>query len=186
MDLVHIGRGDGFSGGSEVERLPAHHASGSDAPRHLRDRPDDPVGRHPGDLRVPRKQLEGERVQRVAGQQGDGVAVEDVTRGAAPPGGRIIHHGEIVVNERVGVNQFDRACGGKHRLRGHPGHLRALEHQDRPEAFSAGEQTVTHRLEHPMRWLIICGHELIERLLDRTAMLPETRVHRVHGVSREG
>ena len=56
-----------------------------------------------------RQHLEGEREQRVARQNRHGVAENFVAGGNAAPQIVVIERGQIVVNQRIGVNQFQRA-----------------------------------------------------------------------------
>ena len=63
--------------------------------------------------RLPGEQGERLRLQAVAGQDCDAVAVDDVQRRPSAAQRVVVHRGQIVVDERVGVNQFDRA-GGRH------------------------------------------------------------------------
>ena len=148
---MHIGLRDGFRRREEVEHLPADHAPGSDTPRHLGGGAHNAVRRHPRHVGVAGQQLEGERVQRIAGQHRDRLAVNDMTRGPAPPGRRIVHGGKIVMDEGVGMNQLDRARSGQDRLCRHPRHLRPGEHEDGPQPLAAGKHAVAHRLQHSGR-----------------------------------
>ena len=56
-----------------------------------------------------REQRERFGLQAVAGQNRDAVAVHDVQRRPAAPQRVVVHRRQIVVNERIGVNQLDGA-----------------------------------------------------------------------------
>ena len=63
----------------------------------------------------------------------------------------IVHGGQIVVNQRVRVNELDRARRRESELgRGGAGRDRSgrRERQDGPEPFASGEHAVAHRLAH--------------------------------------
>ena len=91
-------------------------------------------------------------LQTVAGQNGDAVAVHDVQRRPAAPQRVVVHGRQVVVDERVGVNQLDRA-GGRQRevARGRVDGLRGRERQHGPQALAAGEHAVAHRLADERR-----------------------------------
>ena len=59
--------------------------------------------------RLAREQRERLGLQAVAGEDGDAVAVDDVQRRPPAPQRVVVHRRQIVVNQRVGVNQLDRA-----------------------------------------------------------------------------
>ena len=66
--------------------------------------------------RVARQQREGFRVQAIAGEDGDAFAVDDVQRRPASPQRVVVHRRQVVVDERVGVNQLDGARGGEREI----------------------------------------------------------------------
>ncbi len=61
--------------------------------------------------RVVGEELERERLQRIAHEQRGGLVELDVHRGLAAPQDVVVHAGKIVVHERIGVDQLDRARG---------------------------------------------------------------------------
>ncbi len=61
--------------------------------------------------RLARQQRKGLGEQAIAGQDGDAVAVHHVQGRPAPPQRVVVHRRQVVVNERVGVNQLDGARG---------------------------------------------------------------------------
>ena len=100
--------------GLQVDRLSADHAgwprSASDQPEHAQFSPEGfrIVQRGRG-----REQREGFCVQTIAGENRDAVAVDHVQRRPASSQRVVVHRRQIVVNQRVGVNQLDRAGGGQ-------------------------------------------------------------------------
>ena len=104
-----------LAGGLQIDRLAADHAGGARgvAPitsmtRSLRAASAGSRGR-----RLAREQRERLGVQAVAGENRHAVAVDDVQRRPAAPQRVVVHRGQVVVDERVGVNQLDRARGGQ-------------------------------------------------------------------------
>ena len=64
--------------------------------------------------------LEGEGLEGVAGEDGDGFSENLMTRRASATQVVIIERGQIVVDERVGVNQLERAGGRKGQIESGP------------------------------------------------------------------
>ena len=108
----------------EIDRLPSNHADGAG---RMRDGLDDAqlAGDDEGIATRGRACEEMKRLgqQSVARQDGHAFSGDDVQRGPAASHGVVVHRGQVVVDERVGVNQFDGArrwaepgCG-RHRQR---------------------------------------------------------------------
>ena len=97
--------------------------------------------------RLAREQRERLGLQAVAGEDRDAVAVDDVQRRPAAPQRVVVHRRQVVVDERVGVDELERARGGQRaapRLGGAGAVRRADgvgrgERQDRAQALAAGE-----------------------------------------------
>ena len=101
--------------------------------------------------RVVRRRLAREERKRlgleaVAGQDRDAVAVDDVQRRPSAAQRVVVHRRQVVVNQRVGVNQLD----GARRREAHPrsasvcgsmsaDRVRGGEREQRPQALAAGE-----------------------------------------------
>jgi hypothetical protein len=60
---------------------------------------------------VSRKYLEGPRLQCVAGEAGHRFSENNVAGGPAAAEVIIVHRRQIVVNQRIGVNDLDRSGG---------------------------------------------------------------------------
>jgi hypothetical protein len=116
----------GLALGLDVHDLPAHHAPRSGGPghgaHHLADHAR--VSGTGGD------QLEGQGEERVAGQDGHGFAEHLVIGQPAPPVVVVVHGGQVVVDERVGVDQLERARRGDDRLGAAPHPLGPRDDQD--------------------------------------------------------
>ena len=63
--------------------------------------------------RLPREQRKRFGLEPVSREDGDAVAVHDVQRRPASAQRVVVHRRQVVVNQRVGVNQLDRARRGK-------------------------------------------------------------------------
>ena len=102
----------------QIDRLSADHAAGArgfaddrGCTRSLpRARSPDRPSR--GSAREQRERL---GVQAVARQDRDAVAVDDVQRRPSAAQRVVVHRGQVVVDERVGVDQLDGAGGGQRR-----------------------------------------------------------------------
>ena len=146
-------------GGLQVEGLAADHPGCAGGVGHERDRREPPAGQllgrdRGGCGRFAREQRERLRQQRVAGENRHALAEDDVGRRAAAAQRVVVHRGQIVVDERIGVDQFQRARGGKRegvRVReafaaAFRDRLRGREDEHRPQPLAAGEEAVAHRL----------------------------------------
>jgi hypothetical protein len=95
--------------------------------------------------------VEGERQQRVSGED-RGCVVERLVRGgpaAAQIG--IVHRREVVMDQRVAMDAFQRRAGEQRRAGGNAEQGRALHHQKRPQALAAVQAAVTHGVKQPLR-----------------------------------
>ena len=96
--------------------------------------------------RAARQQGEGEGVQRVAGEDSGRFVIGAVRAGASPAQVVIVHRGQIVVDERVGVDGFHCAGGGVNGVKRHgEGVSRGVEERG-AQAFAAAEGGVAHRI----------------------------------------
>lgn len=106
-------------------------------------------------------------------------AIDAVVCGATPTEIIVVHAGEIVVNEGVGVNAFDGASGGNCKGFFSPNGSSSGQAEDRAKAFAPCEKTVAHGAVNE-GWIGLGGDELIEGFFDQgKAGFPEgLRVHR--------
>ena len=96
--------------------------------------------------------LEGEGLERVAGEDGGGFAERDVAGGLAAAEVVVVERGEVVVDERVGVEHFDggaEAGGAVGYVAGD--HACGFHGEDGAQAFAAGEGGVAHRAVDAVR-----------------------------------
>src|SRR5215472_17418217 len=173
----HFGA-DLFPFGLEIGYLATHHAvhgpgSGSDFAYHR----DAAFG---GNWRAS-ESFESQRKQRVAGQD-RGCLAEALMAGRLPASQVVIvERRQIVVDERVGVNELNGAAGverGRHiRLE----NARCLQAENRADAFPAREDGVAHGLMNRMRRHGFGGHQAVKLRIDReTVFFKELReTHRL-------
>ena len=91
-------------------------------------------------------QIEREGIQGITGQHRDIFSVCPV-QGRFPPAEIVIvHAGQIVMNERIGVDKFDACRDRQNPCRGTAEYIARCNAQRRPEAFSPGEHTISDRL----------------------------------------
>ncbi len=141
--LVELGRP---TRQAKIEHLPAHHPARAGRPREGADLLDD-GGRRERSLG---EQLEGHGEQRVAHEDRGGLVELDVHGRTTAALVVVVHRGQVVVHERVGVHQLDRrrcgqgegpiGIGARDRLESgdHPGRTHALA----PAEHGVGEGAV--------------------------------------------
>jgi len=76
--------------------------------------------------------VEGERQQGIAGEDRGGVVIGLVQRGPAPAQIAVVHRRQIVMDQRIAVDAFQRGAGQQSGLPRDTEHGRALDHQERP------------------------------------------------------
>ncbi len=123
-----------------------------------------------GAVGLAREQRERLRLQAVARQDRDAVAVDDVQRRPSAAERVVVHGGQVVVDERVGVDELD---GARRRKRaastGVPARLTAsaaASGQERPQPLAAGEDAVAHRLADERRTGRRLRQPALERIVD--------------------
>src|SRR4051812_1772840 len=140
------------------------------------DHPVDPGGR--GELGDRGKQVRGlgalggehvaERlgVEAVAGEDRHVLAVDLVVRRAPAAQVVVVHRRQVVVDERVGVDQLERRRERQHVARVAADRTRGRQGEHRPDALAAREQAVAHRLLEPRCRRLVCEGEALEIILD--------------------
>ena len=109
--------------------------------------------------------LEGEGLEGVAGEDGDGFAEDDVAGGLAAAEVVVVERGEVVVNEGVGMDHFEGCAEFGCALRECPPCRRScvrLPCEDGAEAFAAGEDAVAHGAMDGVRQSVGRGQETFE------------------------
>ena len=92
--------------------------------------------------------LEGEGLEGVAGEDGDGFAEDDVAGGLAAAEVVVVEGGEVVVDEGVGVEHLEGCAEVGYAFgvtsAGACDHAGGFHAEDGAEAFAAGEDAVAH------------------------------------------
>src|SRR5260221_5695043 len=127
----------------DVGDLTADHAARVDGPGHLVDRQQLTRGVDAGDR--PRQPGEGFRQQCVASEDPHRFAEDNMRRLPTAPQVVVAEGGEVVVDERIGVNELEGRERHQQRFRLRPASLGGGDGEDRPDALTAAEDGVTHR-----------------------------------------
>lgn len=118
---------------------------------------------------------EGLGKEGVAGENSHAFAI-NLMRGRAPAAEVIvIHAGEIIVNERVSVHDFDSTCRRERPFFFTSTSFRSGEGQNGAQAFPTGKNGVAHRLMHCLRASGGLGQERIESSVDGFLLRLEIR-----------
>ena len=89
--------------------------------------------------------LESQRLQRVAGENRRRFVEGAVGRWAPAPQVVVVHRRQIVVDQRIGVNAFDRDACAPRTLVGASKRPRRLDSEEGPEPLAAAERRIAHR-----------------------------------------
>ena len=90
--------------------------------------------------------------QGVARKNGDCFAKFLVTRGFAPPQIVIIQRRQVIVNQRIRMDEFDGAAGKVARDQHPVKDARRFQAQNRPDPLAAGKNGISHGLMNRGRW----------------------------------
>ena len=158
MHVLELRRGQPAALGLEVERLPADHAAGPGGAKQLERDPAARLGRERREARIEHPCAQGDHV--IARHHRRRYVEGAVRRG--PPAAQVVvvHAGEIVVHQRVGMDDFDRGREVGHALRGGFARHRlgGGEDERRPQALAGREQAVPHRRGHRGGPPLPCPH----------------------------
>ena len=132
-----------------------------------------------GERAVDGKHLERERLQSIAGKD-CGRLIELPMRGrAAAPQVIVIHRGQIVVHERVGVDQLDGGCERIERRFVGADELATRIDEQRPYALPAAQHGIAHGGEQSLGNLMVGAENGGEFLIDSAAVAIETLCERL-------
>jgi len=118
---------------------------------------------------IAREDFEGEHLQRVADENGGCFVEGAMTGGPAAAQIVIVHRWQIIVHERVRMNQFDCACGAVESARIEAEHLTREVHEQGTNPLAAAERRIAHRLGKagPLRGIAaILGEQAVQPRLD--------------------
>ena len=174
---IEHGRGaDGLPSRLEIDGLPADHARRARGVGNDADDVKLARGEHPFDVDgFACEKREGFGLESVAGEHGDTVAVDDVQGWPSAAQRVVVHRGQVVVDQRVRVDQFDRArrrnCEGDDVPRWLGGfaaldRVGSCERQRGTQPLPAGKQAIAHGLAHDARAGWRLGQIAIEGRVD--------------------
>ncbi len=107
--------------------------------------------------------LEGHRLQRVAGEDGGRLVIGGMDAGVDPEAGVRIHARQVVVDDGIGVDAFQRAGRAQHRPLVQVEHLGRLEGEEGPQAPAGPEGGVAHRLGQARFGAFGARQQLVQR-----------------------
>ena len=122
---------------------------------------------------APASSFERQRQQSVAGQDGHGFAEFLVASGLPAAQIVVVQRGQIVVNQRIGVDKFQRAGHRQNRRQIGGKYARRLEAKNRAHALSAGENAVAHRAVNDRGAGVLGRQQAVERGVDGQAVFFE-------------
>ena len=132
---------------AEIERLALRHA----LPAAGLGQQQDQLGANGGigmGARVA-QDLEGQRQKGVAGQDG-GRLVEGDVQGRAPAAQRVVvHRRQVVMHQRVAMDAFERAGGGKRVVFLDAEQSRRFDQKKGPQPLAAAKRRIAHGLAEP-------------------------------------
>ena len=112
------------------------------------------------------------RLQRVAGKRCHRHAVNHVVRRLAAAQRIVVHAGQIVVDQRIGMHHFQRAGKRQRSEVVQPAQTRKFQRQHRAQPLSAGEQAVAHGFIELRAALLSVQKKTAQILLSRGTVLP--------------
>ena len=148
LEPLHPGHGaQVLADAGQVDHLAAAHAPGARRPRKREDqvRPHPPVRMGLG----AREDLEGQGLEGVAGEDGGGLVEGPVDGGPPPPEVVIVHAGQVVVDQAVGVDAFQGAGDAVEAGGLHVEQFASLEDEEGPEALARPQRSIAHGLGQP-------------------------------------
>ena len=91
--------------------------------------------------------VEGDGEQRVAGKDRGRVVERLVRGGAAAAQVGVVHRRQVVMDQRIAVDAFERSAGEQRRIARHVEDRRALGHKERSQPFAAVQAAIAHGVE---------------------------------------
>ena len=117
------------------------------------------------------QQREGLGVEPVPGQDGHVLPEGLVAGGTSAAQIVVVHRREVVVDERVRVDELERRGQGQDPLRGTPDRPRRGQRQHRADALAAGQQRIAHGLVEARSPRLVGEAQLAEIALDLGAQM---------------
>ncbi len=131
-----------FTLGAEIERLAQHHALPARSLGEKGDQLDADRGFAVRGLAA--QDFEGEGEQRIADKDRRRLAVGDVDRGAPAAGVVVVHGRQVVMDQGVAVDAFERAGGIQSVCLLHPKNPGGFDEKEGPQPLAAAEGGIAH------------------------------------------
>ncbi len=164
MNVLERAGVDRLSFGFDVRHLAADHAAnGPCRCADLGDHAHAPCGLD----RRARQRRERQRQQAVAGQNRHRLAEHFVVGGLAAPQVVVVERRQVVVNQRIGVDEFERAADLDRTLQILGEHSRHLEAQRGANSLTPRKHAVPHRTVNRRRLRIFRRQYPVQRRFDR-------------------
>src|SRR5690349_7003508 len=164
MLVFELGHAQGLPHARQVDRLSARHATAAAGRReelqHFQ------LNRGIVAQAVLREQMERERLQAVAREERGRHVEFDVAGRLAAPEHVVVHARKVVVNERIGVDAFDRARRDLEPARVGARRLARGEREQGPYALASSEHRVAHGLVEAPRRNARRGQSTFQRRFD--------------------
>ena len=160
----------------QIDHLAARHPLGAGGHRQ----PSDQLGAH-GPIRVGvgmGEDFKGGGLQGVAGQDGGGLVVGLVHRGPAAAHVVVVHAGQVVVNQAVGVDQLQGAGGAQHRTLRQVEEAPRLQSEKGPQTFAGAQRRVAHGLGEPRLGAVGPRQQFVQRHGDQVGGLRNSAAQR--------
>ncbi len=79
----------------------------------------------------------------------------------------VVHAGQVVMHQRIGVENFDRSPDARGARRIDVEQLGGIQHQERTQPFAAGEGRVAHGFVDARMQAVRLGQDAFQRLVHR-------------------
>ena len=119
--------------------------------------------------------FERKRQQRVSGENRQRLAIDFMIRRTSAPQIVVIHRGQIVVNQRIGMNAFQRRRRKRDLRARFAEEFGGHQQHDRAQALSARQRAVAHGLVQPRRKRLGRRKRGVQRLRDHPPFFIEIR-----------
>ena len=73
----------------------------------------------------------------------------------------VVHRRQVVMDQRIAVDAFERGAGQQRGLARNAEHGRALDHQKRPQPLAAAEAGIAHGVHQPLRPRDLVGQQRV-------------------------
>ena len=145
VHVLQLGQGEGAAHGGEVQCLSPGHTARAARHRERVDHLDAVPGRRQH-RPIVGQDMEGQRLQGIAGQDRRGLTEGLVAGRLAAPQIVVVHGREVVVDQRIGVYQLDGAGRAVQGLARDPERRPGRVDQERPHALAVAEHGIAHGL----------------------------------------